>query len=132
MSENCPVNNTSRRRSQSSGGVIAEWVAVADISPLAFALYARTAMAATGLCTGADPQPADWTLDELTLMMRALVHEIDAWLDELEAIGAIDVTRFAPLTSSEPPTFHRLITFHEQPPPGYTGPMTLEQWRERT
>lgn len=96
------------------------WLILADVAPASMAVYC-----ALGLLADADGV-ARVRLTELAhILGYSRSDKISKFLRELTRVGAVTVLR--------PPAVRALAEFQvcTEPPAGYTGPRSLDEWRER-
>lgn len=93
-----------------------EWVALSGVSPTAHSLYEKLMMHASR------PDSESPAADHLALLLGlSRGDKVRPYLDELVAIGAARVRRAGTAGRN-------VYTAYADPPAGYTGPLTLEDW----
>lgn len=98
---------------------IKDWVPLADISVEAKTYYGVLRMHVNR--KRGDRKVTATTLTLAKLMGRSRGDKTAPWLKELVALGAVQVARRG-LTG------RYVYRVNEDPPPGYTGPVNLEEW----
>lgn len=99
---------------------IKDWVSLAPIPEPAKALYLFYRMHVNRKRGDGLVWPTQETAAEFLGLSRG--DKVAPYQRALEDLGAIDATR----TGQEDGRY--LILVHEEPPPGYVGPVTLEEW----
>ncbi|MEV6693383.1 hypothetical protein AB0M35_18125 [Micromonospora sp. NPDC051196] len=96
-----------------------DWVALSGVSPGALALYVVLRMHVNR--QRGDDEVTTSTLTLAVLMGLSRGDKVKGYLDELVAVGAVDIDRGG---------LHRRNTYtvHQLPPEGYTGKVTLKAW----
>lgn len=114
-----PQDEIREGRSAPSYTDIQDWVGLANISPQAHSLYVKLRMHVNA--TRGDNRA--WPGKERLAMMMGVARGdyIDKWLDEITAIGAVEVVK-------EGMPRRNVYIVHALPPPGYEGPTTLKEW----